>query len=598
MQSELPVDDTQPKKAAAVHDRMLAFTFTQGKYWIFNGKEGDDELKWDSLKDKAWVVLNKVSNNKQTQIVKNGAYKLHNGDIVRFGRVVFKLTIVQNNHKGKKPECEELFDLVDKQIPTNRHPMNWESTKTVMPDNNFPAQPKKSTFTAKDGRKRKGSVSEGSVVSEESEKDGETVKNEKSCRICYGEEEDEIEDPLIEPCNCTGSVSYIHLSCAKAWINEELTQDITNDVKSYCWERISCELCNSNFKEIIYKDGRQIKLFEKEKIEAETYIVLESIYPEYIKIYFGLIVEKGVQQKEFMLGRSRNCNIKLNLDSISRTHSKIMYDCGNFYMKDCGSTFGTLVLLRQPLIFSKKKKHEVAIQSGPTLIEIKHGGKKKIEHTYASKDGQQKKCAVYSEFKHKIPTVMRNFIDRHTDCLEVIRADQYRKPQSVKNINDKALEFNRDQIKYLSNNNIMVKNSSDECKMTAAYSSNKLVEEEKNNYSKNHLAVPRDCRLLNLPSVSEKSKLSKFDSINSPSASPNFESDESSENPSQVLHEINSSAEEEKGDTQIERRDKANVFERDVMNKDDEDWSVESPMNHNELATLPAENRARVRQQA
>jgi hypothetical protein len=48
-------------------------------------------------------------------------------------------------------------------------------------------------------------------------------------------------------------------------------------------------------------------------------------------------------------------------------------------------------LLQQPIVFTKKKKEEVAIQSGPTLIEIKHGSKKKIEHSYISKDGIQKK---------------------------------------------------------------------------------------------------------------------------------------------------------------------------------------------------------------
>lgn len=159
-------------------------------------------------------------------------------------------------------------------------------------------------------RRRSDSVSDcNSVDSDNSEKEGveptEEQDGEVVCRICYGKEEDELEDPLIEVCNCSGSVKMIHLSCAKAWINEELTQDIADDVKSYCWERISCELCHSNFKEVVYKDGRVIKLFEKEKIEAETYMVLESIYPDYIKIYFGLIIDKENDTKVFQLGRSR-----------------------------------------------------------------------------------------------------------------------------------------------------------------------------------------------------------------------------------------------------------------------------------------------------
>jgi len=54
--------------------------------------------------------------------------------------------------------------------------------------------------------------------------------DEKSCRICFGNDADEdeadarnkdqnkkkprkIENPLIAPCNCIGSSRYIHLKC-------------------------------------------------------------------------------------------------------------------------------------------------------------------------------------------------------------------------------------------------------------------------------------------------------------------------------------------------------------------------------------------------
>jgi hypothetical protein len=315
MQSEVAANENEQRKPAAVHDRMLAFTFTQGKFWVFNGKEDSEEVKWENLKDKAWIVLNHVAKNKQSQFLKKDRYKLQDGDIVRFGRVVFKVSIVSKASKknAKKPACEQLYEIVDKSRFGAKEPAQWESTKTVMPAAGSPRPALKSKFTMKgdrNTRRRSDSVSDcNSVDSDNSEKEGveptEEQDGEVVCRICYGKEEDELEDPLIEVCNCSGSVKMIHLSCAKAWINEELTQDIADDVKSYCWERISCELCHSNFKEVVYKDGRVIKLFEKEKIEAETYMVLESIYPDYIKIYFGLIIDKENDTKVFQLGRSR-----------------------------------------------------------------------------------------------------------------------------------------------------------------------------------------------------------------------------------------------------------------------------------------------------
>ena len=99
MQSEQQDESNKDTKPPAIHDRMLAFTFTQGKYWVFNGKDTDDESKWEILKDRAWLVLNDINKNRQNMISKSNKYMLHDRDIVRFGKVVFKVTIAKKNLK-------------------------------------------------------------------------------------------------------------------------------------------------------------------------------------------------------------------------------------------------------------------------------------------------------------------------------------------------------------------------------------------------------------------------------------------------------------------------------------------------------------------
>ena len=37
-----------------------------------------------------------------------------------------------------------------------------------------------------------------------------------SCRICLGDENTD-EDPLLEPCKCSGTMKYIHAECLKNW---------------------------------------------------------------------------------------------------------------------------------------------------------------------------------------------------------------------------------------------------------------------------------------------------------------------------------------------------------------------------------------------
>ena len=61
-----------------------------------------------------------------------------------------------------------------------------------------------------------------------------TVLDARSCcRICFGEEPE-----LLAPCKCSGSVKYVHESCARTWI---LTS--SSDVA-----RAACELCKEPYR--------------------------------------------------------------------------------------------------------------------------------------------------------------------------------------------------------------------------------------------------------------------------------------------------------------------------------------------------------------
>ncbi|CCW63911.1 unnamed protein product [Phytomonas sp. EM1] len=71
-----------------------------------------------------------------------------------------------------------------------------------------------------------------------SEGEGGDVEEEgRFCRICRDGEEDEA---LVAPCNCTGSVRWVHLSCLDHWRLESIKRNISN--------YNTCEICKSPFK--------------------------------------------------------------------------------------------------------------------------------------------------------------------------------------------------------------------------------------------------------------------------------------------------------------------------------------------------------------
>lgn len=67
------------------------------------------------------------------------------------------------------------------------------------------------------------------------------------CRICWGNEEDEVNNPLILACKCKGSVGLIHFQCLKSWVltqkQEKPISQSTQNVRSFYWKRFECEIC-------------------------------------------------------------------------------------------------------------------------------------------------------------------------------------------------------------------------------------------------------------------------------------------------------------------------------------------------------------------
>jgi E3 ubiquitin-protein ligase DOA10 len=51
-----------------------------------------------------------------------------------------------------------------------------------------------------------------------------TIQTRK-CRVCYGDDdENDNTNTLINPCNCKGSIEWIHIGCLRQWLESRLTK--------------------------------------------------------------------------------------------------------------------------------------------------------------------------------------------------------------------------------------------------------------------------------------------------------------------------------------------------------------------------------------
>lgn len=73
-----------------------------------------------------------------------------------------------------------------------------------------------------------------------------TSNTMQTCRICLGESAD-AEDPFFSPCQCSGTMKYIHVLCLQKWLKSKLHVKQTGFSTSIYWKTLECELCKTTY---------------------------------------------------------------------------------------------------------------------------------------------------------------------------------------------------------------------------------------------------------------------------------------------------------------------------------------------------------------
>lgn len=182
------------------------------------------------------------------------------------------------------------------------------------------------------------------------------------CRICLLEGGTD-RDPLVCPCQCKGSIKFVHLDCLRHWINGRLSLTGDNQSKSFFFKQLQCELCKTPFPSAVVLNGERVSIVNFPKIEA-PFIILENMGG----LNRGLHVVSMEERKELRLGRGHESDMRIADVSISRYHATIRFADGEFILEDHNSKFGTLVALRK--VQFVEPSHSLGVQVGRTVLGI------------------------------------------------------------------------------------------------------------------------------------------------------------------------------------------------------------------------------------
>ena len=196
------------------------------------------------------------------------------------------------------------------------------------------------------------------------------------CKICFRTDSD-LQDPLISPCKCSGSMGYIHYKCLKQCINMKINTKVGENYICFVWKNFECEICLKEYPKLIKYKNYTYHMVDL-NIPYEQYIILDyTLYDDSKKKSFrkGFMVVKVSDDSEISIGRTQTNTIKLKDISVSRVHCIFTKKGNKIFVSDKGSKFGTLLYLTKPYTITNNtyvKNDKSFIDSSVSLISGKN----------------------------------------------------------------------------------------------------------------------------------------------------------------------------------------------------------------------------------
>jgi len=145
------------------------------------------------------------------------------------------------------------------------------------------------------------------------------------CYICY--EEGQVGNPLINPCQCAGSVKYVHLNCLQRWIQPEGSSAVNTH----------CPVCK-----VRYPEKTQAMMVRPPAILLESWSNHRTLKLRHWVSF--------AQHGTASLGRFVDHNDVVIPDhSVSGEHALILHANDEFWLHDRESSNGSFIRLCSPL---------------------------------------------------------------------------------------------------------------------------------------------------------------------------------------------------------------------------------------------------------
>lgn len=293
------------------------------------------------IDDIPWLITRYVFNE-----TKERGYILHEGDLLKLGKFILRIRqIILKKEQKTMIELRDKERFEDEDLSKNILSQKYDMKLSSIKKNLLIL--KKNNNNYLDCQKE------------------EKYQDKPTCRICLGNEHDD-NNPLINPCKCSGTMKYLHLSCLRQLIDSKIKKTVGNIVTVITFKTLQCEICKSLIPENIKIKNKVYTIIDLNRPET-SYLVLEGLIKETpdTKSIFVISLKNT---KPVKIGRASNADLRLSDISVSRNHATIILHESNCVLIDRKSKFGTLVNAGNKLCILPNKS--LCIQKGNITLKF------------------------------------------------------------------------------------------------------------------------------------------------------------------------------------------------------------------------------------
>ena len=358
-----------------------------------------DEYENICSKNSTWFSLKTDKKNKNNKL---NLFKISEGDVIKIGKIIIRIRKIKfenmkkNNKKKINIDINEEYKDENDRLSSSLTTERINDLKEIVINNklnhiekinnenifqnlnlNKPEEEKNEEIILLNQNNNKMSSKKYTNKSPGNNNISEKNKsitpfsdyNQKVCRICYLDEDTD-SNPLIQPCQCSGSLRYIHLDCLRHWIGTRNWTRVENNEHCciYLIKEIDCELCKTKLPDYIRHKNRLYKIIEFHT-NFKNYLSFENLTLDKQKNKFIYVINLS-KDKKIKVGRGHESNILLSDISVSRVHCLLNIENENVYLEDNNSKYGTLVLIQTQKI-NLSENIFLNLQIGRSFINCK-----------------------------------------------------------------------------------------------------------------------------------------------------------------------------------------------------------------------------------